>query len=120
ALRVAEPWPIKFVVDAVTVSLGATTGAARGSSNATVPLLLSCGLLLLGIVGLRACAQYVATVAFALAGSRIATRLRSRLFAHLQSLTQRYHSRAAHGDNVQRLVGDVGRLQEVAVTAGLP
>ncbi|WP_105565817.1 ABC transporter ATP-binding protein [Microbacterium halophytorum] len=120
ALRVAEPWPLKFVVDAVTVSLGATSGAAAGGPPATVPLLLACGLLLIGIVGLRACSQYLATVAFALAGSRIATRIRSRLFAHLQSLTLRYHSTAAHGDNVQRLVGDVGRLQEVAVTAGLP
>lgn len=120
ALRVAEPWPLKFVVDAVTVSLGATTGAAAGGAEATVQLLVSCGILLIGIVGLRACAQYLATIAFALAGSRIATRLRSQLFSHLQSLTMRYHSRAAHGDNVQRLVGDVGRLQEVAVTAGLP
>src|SRR5699024_9376874 len=32
----------------------------------------------------------------------------------------RYHSRASIGDTSQRLVGDVGRLQDVAVTAGLP
>ncbi|QZY51417.1 ABC transporter ATP-binding protein [Leucobacter tenebrionis] len=120
ALRVLEPWPIKFVIDAVSVSLGATGGANAGTAGAGLQLLLSCGLLLLGIVGLRAVAQYCSTVAFALAGSRIATQLRSRVFQHLQSLGLRYHSRAPHGDNVQRLVGDVGRLQDATVTAGLP
>src|SRR5690606_27944456 len=53
-------------------------------------------------------------------GSRAATGLRARVFAHVQALSLRYHSRASAGDTVQRLVGDIGRLQEVAVTAGLP
>lgn len=120
ALRVLEPWPVKFVIDAVSVSLGATGGAAAGGPGASLVLLISCAVLLLGIVGMRAIAQYFSTVTFALAGSRIATRLRSRVFEHLQALGMRYHSRARHGDTVQRLVGDVARLQEVAVTAGLP
>ena len=119
-MRVAEPWPLKIVIDAVTVSLGATEGAAAGQAGASAALLISCGVLLLGFVGVRAIAQYCSTVVFALVGSRAATRLRSQVFSHLQSLGQGYHSRAQHGDNVQRLVGDVGRLQEVAVSAGLP
>ncbi len=119
ALRVLEPWPVKFVIDAVSVSLGATGGAIAGPA-ATLPLLVMCGVLLLGIVGLRALVQFCSTVAFALVGSRIATSIRSRVFGHLQALTLRYHSVARAGDTVQRLVGDVGRIQEVAVTAGLP
>lgn len=120
ALRVLEPWPVKFVIDAVSVSLGATGGAASGIQEASIGLLVSCGVLLLGIVMTRAFVQYCSTVAFALAGSKIATRVRSRVFHHLQSLAIRYHATARAGDTVQRLVGDVGRLQEVAVTAGLP
>ena len=120
ALRVLEPWPLKFVIDAVSVSLGATGGANEDVAGASIGLLLSFAVLLLGIVGFRAIAQYCSTVAFALAGSRIATLLRSRVFQHLQSLGLRYHSQAPHGDTVQRLVGDVGRLQEATVTAGLP
>ena len=38
----------------------------------------------------------------------------------MQALSLKYHSRASIGDTSQRLVGDIGRLQEVAVTAGLP
>lgn len=118
AFRVLEPWPTKFVVDAVSQSLGAQLGASVPA--ATLSLMLSCGAAVVVIVGLRALANYLATVAFALAGSRVATALRQRVFAHVQSLSGAYHSGARTGDTVQRLVGDVGKLQEVAVTAGLP
>lgn len=118
AFRVLEPWPTKFVVDAVSQSLGAELGASVPA--ATLSLMLTCGAAVVVIVGLRALANYLATVAFALAGSRVATALRQRVFAHVQSLSGTYHSGAKTGDTVQRLVGDVGKLQEVAVTAGLP
>jgi ATP-binding cassette subfamily B protein len=119
-LRVLEPWPVKIVVDAVTASLGATMGAASGTPAATVELLIACGLILVGLVALRAITSYLSTVAFALVGSRVATDLRARVFDHVQALSLRYHSVSSAGDTVQRLVGDIGRLQDVAVTAGLP
>lgn len=119
-LRVLEPWPVKIVVDAVTASLGATLGAASGTPQATAELLVACGLILVGLVALRAVTSYLSTVAFALVGSRVATDLRARVFDHVQALSLRYHSVASAGDTVQRLVGDIGRLQDVAVTAGLP
>ncbi|WP_102159023.1 ABC transporter ATP-binding protein [Zhihengliuella halotolerans] len=117
AFRVAEPWPVKFVIDSVTASLGARVD---GAWSASIGLLVACGAAVLVIVTLRALSNYLATVAFALAGSRVATKLRQHVFAHVQSLPRVYHSRARSGDLVQRLVGDVGKLQEVAVTAGLP
>ncbi|WP_337587488.1 ABC transporter ATP-binding protein [Arthrobacter sp. CAL618] len=116
--RVLEPWPVKFVVDAISRSLGADL--AGTGPLATEGLLLACGAGLLVIIGMRALCNYLATVAFALAGSRVATELRARVFEHVQSLSTRYHSSARTGDTIQRLVGDVGRLQEVAVSAGLP
>jgi ATP-binding cassette subfamily B protein len=119
-LRVLEPWPVKFVVDAVTASLGATGGAASGTPEATIELLVACGLILVGLVALRAVTSYLSTIAFALVGSRVATDLRARVFDHVQALSLRYHSVSSAGDTVQRLVGDIGRLQDVAVTAGLP
>ncbi|MHA6508101.1 ABC transporter ATP-binding protein [Tessaracoccus sp. MC1627] len=116
--RVLEPWPMKFVVDAVSASLGADLGA--GQAPATVGLLVWCGVATVVIVGLRALSNYLATVAFALVGSRVATTLRARVFRHVQGLSQQFHSRNRSADTVQRLVSDVGRMQEVAVTAGLP
>lgn len=116
--RVLEPWPMKVVVDAVSASLGADLGA--GQAPATVGLLVWCGVATVVIVGLRALSNYLATVAFALVGSRVATTLRARVFRHVQGLSQQFHSRNRSADTVQRLVSDVGRMQEVAVTAGLP
>ena len=116
--RVLEPWPTKLVVDAVTRSLGADL--AEAGPPASAQLLLAAALATISIIGLRAVCNFGATVAFALGGSRIATQLRARVFDHVQGLSRSYHGQARSGDVVQRLVADVGRLQEVAVTAGMP
>ncbi|GAA2002077.1 ABC transporter ATP-binding protein [Brevibacterium samyangense] len=117
AFRVLEPWPTKFVVDAVTASLGAHV---PGAFAPTLTLLVVAGAALVAIVGLRALANFTATVLFSLAGSRIATRLRTHVFEHVQALSDGFHARSRKGDVVQRLVSDVNKLQEVATTAGLP
>ncbi|ANS79839.1 ABC transporter, transmembrane region [Serinicoccus hydrothermalis] len=116
--RVLEPWPTKLAIDALTRSLGADL--ADSGPQASLQLLLACGLATIAIIGLRAVCNYGATVAFALGGSRVATRLRARVFDHVQGLSRSYHGRARSGDVVHRLVADVGRLQEVAVSAGMP
>ncbi|WP_052273938.1 ABC transporter ATP-binding protein [Arthrobacter sp. L77] len=118
AFRVLEPWPVKFVIDAVTRSLGADFSG--GGPAASPGLLILCGAALVAIIGFRALFNFLATIAFALTGSRVATDLRSRVFAHVQSLSLSYHASSRTGDMVQRLIGDVGKLQEVAVSAGLP
>ena len=71
-------------------------------------------------MGLRALSNYLATICFALVGSRAATSLRARVFRHVQGLSQQFHARNRSADTVQRIVGDVARMQEVAITAGLP
>lgn len=116
--RVLEPWPLKIVIDAVSTSLGATL---RGNqSPASLSLLVWCGLALVLATGARALMNYLATVAFALVGSRASISLRAKVFQHVQGLSQSFHSTNRSADTVQRIVSDVGRLQEVAVTAGLP
>ncbi|KUG62304.1 protein tyrosine phosphatase [Kocuria rosea subsp. polaris] len=119
AFRVLEPWPLKIVVDAISLSLGADN-VDPWIPAASWQLLLAAGLATIAVVGFRALANYLATVAFALVGSRVTTALRARVFARVQALSDRYHSVSRAGDTVQRLVSDIGKLQEVAVTAGLP
>lgn len=118
--RVLEPWPMKYALDAVSQALGAEFNQRTGLGLSVSNTIIASALSLMVIVTLRALANYGSTVAFALVGARVATELRSRVFDHLQRLSLRYHSKASIGDTSQRLVGDVGRLQEVAVTAGLP
>ena len=114
--RVLEPWPMKIVVDSVLSSLGTSTGYAPAS----VLGLVACGAGLVGIVFMRALCNYLATVSFALAGSRTAVALRARAFRHVAGLSQQFHARNRSADTVQRLVSDIARMQDVAVTAGLP
>ena len=118
--RLVEPWPIKLVIDAVSRSLGATLHKPGPAMDASVQTLILCGAAVVAISIGRAISNYWSAVCFALIGSRIAADLRARAFRHVQSLSLRHHTRASTGDTVQRLVGDVSRLQEVAVTAGLP
>ncbi|SEF17500.1 ABC transporter ATP-binding protein [Jiangella alba] len=113
AFRLIEPWPLKYVIDAVI-----EPGAADRSG--IVALLLLCAVALVAAAGLRALSAYLMTVCFALAGTRAMTAVRADVFAHVQRLSLRFHGSTKTGDLLTRLVGDVGRLQEVAVTAALP
>jgi ATP-binding cassette subfamily B protein len=118
ALRLLEPWPLKYVLDAVIAAAGADLAVEQPAELRTV--LIVATVVLVAVVTLRALAAYVMTVLFALAGNRVLTRVRAELYAHLHTLSMAYHDTARTGDLVTRVTGDVGRLQEVTVTAALP
>ncbi|MQA03919.1 MAG: ATP-binding cassette domain-containing protein [Streptosporangiales bacterium] len=115
AFRLLEPWPLKIVIDSVIVP--ATTG--RGGANPFLPL-LAAAVAVVAFAGFRAASAYLMTVCFAIAGSRAMTTVRADLFAHVQRLSLRFHGHTKTGDLLTRLVSDVNRVQEVAVTAALP
>lgn len=113
AFRLLEPWPLKIVIDAV---IGPDAAKQPGIDR----LLILSGLGLASVVALRALMAYLTTVAFALVGNRVLTRVRADLYEHVQRLSLAQHARTTTGDLITRLTSDVGRLQEVVVTAGLP
>ena len=122
AMRLLEPWPLKFILDDVI-----TDTPSEGSSGIPLidglgpeALLAVCVVAVALIAGLRALFSYLSTIALALAGNRVLTAVRADLYRHIQRLSLRFHHRARAGDLITRLVGDVGRLQDVAVTAALP
>jgi ATP-binding cassette, subfamily B, bacterial len=116
AFRLLEPWPLKFVFDRV---LGADRSSAAGSLEpATVLALAALAVVLLAAA--RALTAYLSTVGFALVGQRVLTEIRGDLFRHLQRLSLGFHSRARGGDLTVRVIGDVGLVKDVAVTAALP
>lgn len=118
--RILEPWPVKYAIDTVSEALGAQVSDVAATDENVGQLIAFWATALALIVGGRAVCNYCSTIAFAKTGVKVAAALRVRVFEHIQSLSLRYHSRASIGDTSQRLVGDMGRLQEVAVTAGLP
>jgi ATP-binding cassette subfamily B protein len=119
--KLAEPWPLKFVIDHV-VPVGGQTGSGVAAIDALDPttLLAVAAIGLVLAIGLRALFDYLATLAFALAGARVLTRVRGDLFRHLQSLPMSFHQGARTGDLTVRLISDVGMLKETAVTAAMP
>lgn len=117
--RLAEPWPLKLVIDNVLPAAGGTPTVPDGFAGLPVLALVAAGVLL-AAVGLRAAGAYASTVCFALIGSWVTTVLRERAYHKLLVQSVRYHQSNRAGDLLSRLTSDVGRLQEVAVTAGLP
>lgn len=122
ALRLLEPWPLKFIFDLVTGYGPAEAGGlspGAWSSDAVTLLILSAVAIPI-VTGLRALAAYWNTVGFALVGNRVLTDLRAELYRHLQSLSLTFHTRARSGDLIVRVIGDVGLLRDATVTALLP
>lgn len=120
--KLLEPWPLKFIIDHV-VQVGdplAGSGTASLDGMSLQTLLLVCAVALIGIIAIRALCEYAATIAFALAGNRVLTRVRADLFRHLLALPMSFHSKSKTGDLTMRLISDVGILKETAVTAALP
>ena len=122
SLRVLEPWPLKFVFDRVilTAPAGGRSGIPLVDALDPTTLLILAALGIVVIVGLRAVASYGNTVGFALVGNRVLTNVRSELYRHLQCLSLSFHTKAKSGDLIVRVIGDVGLLREVTVTAVLP
>jgi ATP-binding cassette, subfamily B, bacterial len=119
--RLLEPWPLKFVVDRVLLpDAQSATGIAFADRLDPLVLLAASAAAVVLLSGGRALTSYLSTVALALAGNRVLTEVRADLYRHLQRLSLSFHTGARSGDLITRLIGDIGRLQEVAVTAALP
>lgn len=122
-LRLLEPWPLKFIFDYI---LGTkATGKIKQlpeflRSYDTITLLTFAAIAVVVITSLRAVASFWQTVGFAKLGNRALGKVRSQLYRHVQYLSLSFHTQAKTGDLVVRLMGDVGMLQDVAVTALLP
>lgn len=120
--RLLEPWPIKYVFDYIIAPTKEITTSPILGIDMKDPLLLLtlCSVALVAFTGLRAVSSYFSTVGFALIGNRVMMQIRDRLYRHLQYLSLSFHVKARTGDLALRIIGDVGILRDVLVTAFLP
>ncbi len=123
-LRLAEPWPLKYIFDRVIKV--ATNRKPRMSAFAwldTLPperLLLICIVALVILTALRAGCDYLNRIGFAKIGNRVLTKVRNEVYRHLQRLSLAFHGSARAGDLTIRVIGDVNMLRDAMVTAILP
>lgn len=120
ALRVLEPWPLKLVFDAALIPHRAQLEWPWLGDRSPESIITLAAAAVLVITALRAGAAYVGTVSGAVVGNRVVGGLREQLYSHVQRLPLSFHARARAGDLTVRLVGDIGVMKDVAVTALLP
>lgn len=120
-MRALEPWPLKIVVDHVIIP-ATSQGALGGWIDSLQPLTVVAGasIALILVLGFRALSTYWQKVGFALVGNKVLTKVRSALYRHIQCLSLAFHNKAKSGDLLVRVIGDIGLLKEVAVTAFMP
>jgi len=120
-MRALEPWPLKIVIDHVIIP-GTAQSTPGGWLDSLQPLTVVAGtsVALIMILGLRALSTYWQKVGFALVGNKVLTQVRSALYRHIQCLSLAFHNKAKSGDLLVRVIGDIGLLKEVAVTALMP
>jgi ATP-binding cassette subfamily B protein len=121
-LRLAEPWPLKFVPDRVIVTdrpadLNGPTGI---DALPPMTLLTVCAGAVVAISSLRALADYHQRVGLAKIGNRVLRRIRNHVYLHVQSLSLSFHNAARSGDLIVRVTRDVSLLRDVVSTAALP
>src|SRR5258708_1844596 len=120
--QVLEPWPLKYIYDSIfrTVGHGRLTRLPLAGALSPQVVILAAAISMVAIVALGAVADYFSTVFLARAASRVLTRIRSRLFAHVANLSIAFHDATRTGDVITRVTNDIDRMREIAVTAVLP
>lgn len=125
-MRALEPWPLKWVFDYVILppqqGAGSPAGPLQTWATAQPPLVVvgwACAALIL-ILLLRSVCLYYEKVGFAVVGNRVLTQVRAALFRHIQNLSMSFHNQSRSGDLLIRVMGDIGMLKQISVTAFMP
>jgi ATP-binding cassette subfamily B protein len=120
AVRLAEPWPLKFIFDNVLVGLPLETpapGVDRTIGGDRIAILVAATVAILVLGLLRGVAAYYQNVMTSVVGQRVVLTIRQRLFAHMQRLSLSYHTRNPSGELLSRLTGDINQLRQSVVAS---
>jgi ATP-binding cassette subfamily B protein len=120
AFRVLEPWPLKFIYDAIfpTKHHGLPLAGLHNLSPQVVVAISA--LSMIAITALAGTFDYASSVSMARAVSRVLTEIRGRLFRHLANLSVSFHGRNKTGDLITHVTYDIDRMREVTVSSVLP
>ena len=121
AAGLLQPWPMKILVDHVGGGK-----AVHGIGERLLPadmsphgVLLVVAIAAVAIALVSALCSYGQKWASTSVGQRVSHELRTRLYAHVQSLSMDYHTSRKTGDLITRLTSDVDAVQSFAVASAL-
>ncbi len=116
ATELLKPWPLKIILDHAILArplppfLRFLQGTAA-DGRITILVEASCAVVLIALLdGLFSYFQVFITSSL---GYRMVYALRRELFAHLQTLSLSFHSRARTGDLLTRIAGDTNTLKDL-------
>lgn len=107
ALRLAQPWPLKWVVDMLSNKHVSLSWFHVQSEHAIAIF----SLLYVGVSLLAGFIDYWQQLFLAGLGNRIIFKFRNQLFAHLLQLPLFFHEKKTVGELVTRIVSDTARLR---------
>jgi ATP-binding cassette, subfamily B, bacterial len=115
ALTLAQPWPLKVIVD--NVLRGQPLDLPFAGTPSRTALLNLAIAAFLAIVLLNAILTYRGGYLMESSGIRMAADLREALFAHLQRHSLRFHAGQRTGDLISRVMSDITRIQDMLIQA---
>ncbi|MUG92068.1 ATP-binding cassette domain-containing protein [Scytonema sp. UIC 10036] len=123
ALKLLEPWPLKFIFDSILVTESNTerlgiSAAIKGMNPMLLLTLLASAIV--AIATLRALATYLSTFGMAMAANFVMAEVRGHLYSHLQRLSLSFHKQFKSGDLITRITYDVERIRSVTIKVALP
>ncbi|MDR1998956.1 MAG: ABC transporter ATP-binding protein/permease [Frankiaceae bacterium] len=116
ALQVAEPWPLKVIVDDVIKDPSHRDGVLGffGLSAATAHTILTAAVVaMLTITLANALADFGGSLLLNGVGERVTAAIRAEVFTHLQRMSLSYHDRQRLGDLVTRTTADVNYVESL-------
>jgi ATP-binding cassette subfamily B protein len=115
AVRLAEPWPLKFIFDNVLAGIPLDTSVPwvdRTLGGSRTAILIAAALAILVLALLRGVTAFYQTVMTSIVGQQVVLAIRQRLFAHMQRLSLSYHTRNPSGELLSRLTSDINQLRQ--------
>jgi ABC-type multidrug transport system fused ATPase/permease subunit len=120
AVRMAEPWPLKFVFDNVLADMPLNTPVGwidRTLGGDRKAILVAAAVAILVLALLRGVTAYYQKVMTSVVGQQVVLAMRQQLFAHLQRLSLSFHTRNPSGELLSRLTSDINQLRQSVVAA---
>jgi len=108
-VSLAQPWPLRWVVDRV---LAPGEAIDRGAAELQLAIAV---VSLVALIGAGAVVSYWASRLLSAAGLNLANDLRVAVLDRLQRMSLGYHDRQRVGDLVARVTSDVGYTQDMIV-----
>jgi ATP-binding cassette, subfamily B, bacterial len=115
AVRLAEPWPLKFIFDNVLAGMPLDTPVSwvdRTLGGNPTAILVVAAVVIVVLALLRGVTAYFQTVMTSMVGQRVVLAIRQQLFAHMQRLSLSYHTRNPSGELMSRLTSDINQLRQ--------